>query len=325
MEYIKIGNVQIEKTAALAPMASVADASYRLMAKKYGAALVYGEMTSSKGLVYSDRKSAELLTVTDAEMPMAVQLFGCEPEFMYKAAQIAAEYKPQIIDINCGCPVPKVVNTGSGSALMKNPKLIGELIAAVKKATDIPVTIKIRKGWNESSVNAVEVAKIAEQSGADAIAVHGRTKDQLYSGKADWSIIKAVKNAVKIPVIGNGDVIDALSAEAMYRATGCDLVMVGRSSYGRPYVFAQIKHYLETGEILPEPPLSERLEIMREHIKLIVQARGEYGGMKEARKHAIWYLYGTRNAARYRNLCSELETLSDLEKMLEQVAADNEI
>lgn len=323
MKYIEIGNVKIEQTAALAPMAGVADTAFRLMAKKYGAALVYGEMVSSKGLVYSDRKSAELLTVTENEMPMAVQLFGSEPDFMEKAAVIAASYKPQLIDINCGCPVPKVVNTGAGSALMKSPELIGKLVRAVKNATDIPVTVKIRKGWDDDSVNAVEVAKIAEESGASAVAVHARTKAQMYSGKAELDIIKKVKQSVSIPVIGNGDVTDALSAKRMYDETGCDLVMLGRGAYGRPFVFRQIRHYFETGEILPEPTLEERLEVMREHIELIVRLKGENGGMREARKHAIWYLYGTKNAARYRNACSELTTLCDFYKMKQAILDDN--
>ena len=323
MNYVNIGNFKIEKTAALAPMAGMADTAYRLMAKKFGASMVYSEMASCKGLCYTDRKSKDLLKITDEERPMAVQLFGNEPEFFAKAAEIASENKPQMIDINCGCPVPKVTGTGAGSALLKTPRLIGELIKAVKSATDIPVSVKIRAGWDSSSINAVETAKIAEESGAAAITVHGRTKTQMYSGKVDWDIISEVKSAVSIPVVGNGDVTDAISCEKMYRETGCDLVMIGRGSYGRPWVFEEIKHYFETGEILPERTLEQRLEILTMHIRLIVSLKGENVGMREARKHAVWYLKGIQNAAAYRNRCGALCTLDDLYRLIEDVSKDN--
>lgn len=320
IEYINIGGVRIEKTAALAPMASVADRAYRLMAKEYGASYVVGEMASCKGLCYSDRKTAELLSVTETERPMAVQLFGAEPEFMAGAVKIAEKYHPEIIDINAGCPMPKIVGGGAGSALMKTPQLFGEVVAAAVKATDIPVTVKIRKGWDDDSVNAVEMAKIAEENGAAAVAVHGRTKAQLYSGKADWDIIRAVKQAVSIPVIGNGDVDSVEKCREMYAYTGCDLVMIGRGSYGRPWLFGQIKDHFEGKPIRPEPSFEEKLIIMRRHIGLLVEDKGETVGMKEARRHASWYLKGMTGAARFRNLCGTLNTLDDLERLIEMIA-----
>lgn len=319
MEYIHIGQVKIEKTAALAPMASVADKAYRVMAKEFGSAYCVGEMASCKGLCYSDKKTAALLTVTEGERPMAIQLFGAEPEFMYKAVRIAERYKPDIIDINAGCPMPKIVSGGAGSALMRTPELFGELIRAAVSATDIPVTVKIRKGWDNDRVNAVELARIAEKSGASAVAVHGRTKEQLYSGKADWDVIKAVKNAVSIPVIGNGDVDSPESCERMYEYTNCDLVMIGRGSYGRPWLFGQIRDYFGGKPVRPEPELDEKLSIMRRHIELLVADKGERTGMKEARRQAAWYIKGISGAAKFRNLFGGMNTLTDLDNLVVQI------
>lgn len=322
MEYLQIGNVKIKKTAAFAPMASVADYAFRTVAKEFGAAYVVGEMASCKGLVYSDRKTAELLTVTDYERPMAIQLFGSEPEFMEPAIKIAERYNPDIIDINSGCPVPKVAGNGAGSALMKNPVLFGEMVSAAVKATNIPVTVKIRKGWDDNSVNAVEIAKIAEECGAAAIAVHGRTRTQMYSGNADWDIIAKVKQAVKIPVIGNGDVDSAEKCAEMYKYTGCDLVMIGRAACGRPWLFREIEQYFN-GEEITEVTFDERITTMKHQIELLVRNKGEYIGMKEARMQTGWYLKGMPNAAKYRAACGSLSTMEDLDKLIDIIRENN--
>lgn len=319
MEYIKIGNVTIEKTAALAPMASVADRAYRMMAKEFGAAYCVGEMASCKGLCYSDRKTAELLTVSEAERPMAVQLFGSEPEFMAKAVKIAERYQPDIIDINAGCPMPKIVSGGAGSALMRTPKLFGELVAAAVSATEIPVTVKLRAGWSADSVNAAELARIAEENGAAAVAVHGRTKEQLYSGRADWDVIRDVKRAVSIPIIGNGDVASVEDCVRMYEYTGCDLVMIGRGSYGRPWLFGQIRDHFEGKAPRSEPGLDEKLDIMRRHIAMLAEDKGERTGMKEARRQAAWYIKGLEGAASLRNKFGSMNTLSDLDELVELI------
>ncbi|MEG2813782.1 MAG: tRNA dihydrouridine synthase DusB [Oscillospiraceae bacterium] len=311
----KIGNVTIEKTAALAPMASVADRAYRIICKKFGACYVTSEMASSKGLCYSDKKTSELLTVTTQEFPMSIQLFGNEPTFMAKAAKIAQTFSPQFIDINMGCPVPKVVGGGAGSALMKTPELAAEIVFAVCNAVEIPVTIKFRKGWDDNSVNAVEFAKLMQQAGASCLTIHGRTRQQMYHLPIDIEIIKSVKDAVNIPVIGNGGITSVSDALEMYEKTACDLVTIGQGTYGNPWIFKQIKNYMETGILLPEPSLQERMETMLEHVSLILQFKGEKQGMREARKHAAWYIKGLYGAAKFRNDCNHLETYDDLKKL----------
>ncbi len=323
MNTVHIGNVEIEQTAALAPMASVADKAYRLMCKEFGAAYLVSEMISSKGLCFGDKKTARLCEIEDSERPMALQLFGEEPAYMGKAAYLLSEYKPDIIDINMGCPVPKIVGNGSGSALMKFPRTAYEIAKTVVQNADCPVTVKIRAGWDESSVNAPELAKMLEQAGVAAIAVHGRTRTQFYSGKADWGVITAVKKAVKIPVIGNGDVTSPLDCKAMYEQTGCDLVMVGRGSYGRPWIFREIAEFLETGTVPAEISLEEKMSIMLRHARLLCQYKGEQQGMKEMRKNVAWYVKGLPGSAKIRGESGNLNTYSDLEKTAETILTVN--
>jgi tRNA-dihydrouridine synthase B len=321
---MKIGNIEITGLAVLAPMAGVADRAFREVCTQFGASYAVSEMVSSKGLHYHDKKTGELMTLSDAEHPAAIQLFGDDPAVMAEAAKMAMEYAPDVIDINMGCPAPKVSCNGSGSALMKNPPLCGEIVEAVKSAVSVPVTVKMRKGWDGSSVNAVEVARICETAGADAITVHGRTRDQMYAPPVDWEIIKQVKQAVKIPVIGNGDVTSAQAAAQMMEQTGCDLVMVGRAALGNPWIFTQINAYLtDSCRIMPPPGVNERMLVMLRHIRLMVDYKGERRAMNEARKHVGWYLKGLNNAAEFRRRAGYLETWEQLEQLTKDVLEAN--
>ncbi len=318
---MKIGNLEIKEKAYLAPMAGVADRAFRELCRGYGAAYTVCEMASSKGITLGDKKSRELLTITDTERPAGSQIFGNSPEIMAKAAEAALEFNPDFIDINMGCPAPKVSASGGGALLMKNPHLAAEITEAVVKASTVPVTVKMRSGWDDSTVNAVELAKMCEQAGAAAITVHGRTKVQMYAPPVNTSIIKLVKNAVSIPVIGNGDIEDGQSAAKMLEETGCDMVAVGRGALGRPWVFAQINAYLNHGVILPEPPVTERMLVMLRHIEKLCEYKGERIGIKEARKHAAWYTKGIRGAAEYRSKMSLIDSLDELKRLAAEICA----
>ena len=316
---MKIGNTELPKTAALAPLAGVADRAMREICREYGACWTVGEMTSSKGLSFGSKKSEELLEIGEAERPTAVQLFGSEPETMAQAAEMALEHKPEAIDINFGCPVPKVAGNGGGSALMKDPELAGRIVEAVVRAVDLPVTVKCRAGWDSEHINAVEFAKICEEAGAAALTVHGRTRMQMFAPPVDLDIIRRVKKAVNIPVIGNGDVDSPQAAKRMYDETGCDLVMVGRGAMGNPWLFRRIEHYIKTGELLPEPSPEERMAVLKKHVELLCKYKGEYVGMREARKHSSWYIKGMRGAAEFRRECGEITAPEDLERLIDRV------
>lgn len=311
-----IGNVKIPGRLALGPMAGITDLPFRLLCKEQGAALLYTEMVSAKGVMYGNKNTAELLKTCDAERPVALQLFGEDPEILAEQARALSALPFDLFDVNMGCPVPKVVGNGEGSALMKRPERIGEIVAAMVAAQPKPVTVKIRKGFQET--NAVEVAKIAEQAGASAIAVHGRTREQYYSGKADWEIIRKVKYAVSVPVIGSGDVTSPEECLRMLEETGCDCVMIARAARGNPFLFARCKHFLETGELLPEPTVQETADMCLRHARMVTEQKGEEMGMREMRKHVAWYFGGYPGSAKLRQHANFLTNYEELKELLKK-------
>lgn len=315
METLKIGNVTLDNPLVLAPMAGVTDLPFRLLCKEHGVGLVCMEMVSAKAIYYKNKNTEQLLEIYPQERPVSLQLFGSDADIIAEMAAKIEDRPFDILDFNMGCPVPKVVNNGEGSALMKNPKLVEEILTKLVRAVKKPVTVKIRKGFDEEHVNAVEIAKIAEGCGVAAVAVHGRTRQQYYSGHADWDIIRQVKEAVQIPVIGNGDLHTAEDVCCMKEQTGCDGFMIGRGAQGNPWIFEQILHKLETGEDLPRPTVQEVTEMVLRHARLQVEIKGEYTGMREIRKHAAWYTAGYRNSSKLRGKINEVETIQQLEEL----------
>ena len=315
---MKIGNVQLNNKVFLSPMAGVTDLPFRLICKEKGCGMLYTEMINAKALCYDDENTKKMLKIEDEEHPIAVQIFGSEPEFMGRAAAIMNDYPNEILDINMGCPAPKVIKNGDGSALMRNPKLAAEVLSSVVKNSKKPVTLKIRKGWDDDSVNAVEIAKIAEECGIGALAIHGRTREQFYSGKADWDIIAQIKQTINIPVIGNGDVFEVEDAVNMLEKTKCDAIMIGRGAQGNPWIFKRINHYMETGEILPEPTLEEKITSAIKHMNLAVAEHGEFVAVREMRKHIGWYLKGLKNSAKYRDQINKITDYKEVIAMLEE-------
>lgn len=314
---LQIGDVVLQNNVILAPMAGVTDLPFRLLCKEQGAGLLCMEMVSAKAIYYNNKNTETLMQIEPEERPVSLQLFGSDPVIMSEMAKRIEDRPFDILDINMGCPVPKVVNNGEGSALMKNPGLVRKIVTSVSKAIKKPLTVKIRKGFDENNINAVEIAKIIEDSGAAAVAVHGRTRQQYYSGKADWDIIRQVKEAVSIPVIGNGDVDSPQKAKQLLEETGCDGIMVGRAAEGNPWIFREISHYLDIGELLPHPALEEVKEMILRHARLQLEYKGEYTGMREMRKHVAWYTAGFPHSARLRGAVNEIESMEQLMVLLD--------
>lgn len=319
MSKLKIGNVTLDNNVILAPMAGVTDLPFRLLCKEQGAGLLCMEMVSAKAIHYKNKNTEALMEIRPEEMPVSLQLFGSEPDLMAEVAKQIEERPFAILDINMGCPVPKVVNNGEGSALMKDPKKVEEIVYKVSRAISKPLTVKIRKGFDDENVNAVEIAKIAESAGAAAVAVHGRTRQQYYSGQADWDIIAAVKDAVNIPVIGNGDITSPEKAIEMIRHTNCDGVMIGRGAQGNPWIFKQVTEYLEKGVIPQKPTPGEVKQMIRRHAALQLEIKGEYTGVREMRKHMAWYTFGYPNSARFRQMINSMETMEELLGALDRI------
>ena len=311
---MKIGDITFNQgpVLALGPMAGVTDLPFRMLCKEQGCDLLYTEMVSAKAISYHNKNTIPLMEIADGEHPVALQLFGSEPELMGEIAAQVAEGPADIIDVNMGCPVPKIVGNGEGSALMKNPELVYQILSSMTRQCKKPVTVKIRAGFDEDHLNAVEVAQAAESAGVAAIAVHGRTRMQYYSGKADWQIIRQVKEAVHIPVIGNGDVIDGPSAKRLLDETGCEGIMIARAARGNPWIFHEVKHFLATGEELPKPQLPELLAMIVRHAKLMAECKGEYTAVREMRKHVAWYTAGRPHSASIRNQVNQIDNLEDL-------------
>lgn len=316
MNKLKIGNVELDNPYILAPMAGVTDLPFRLLCKEQGAGLLCMEMVSAKAIQYNNKNTKALLEIHPEEQPVSLQLFGSDPDVISEIAKRIEELPFSILDINMGCPVPKIVKNGEGSALMKNPKLVHEIVRKTAGAIQKPVTVKIRKGFDDSCVNAVEIAKIIEDAGGKAVAVHGRTREQYYSGKADWEIIRQVKEAVSIPVIGNGDVVSGESAVAIQKETGCDGVMIGRGAQGNPWIFSELLEYERTGEMPKRPSMEEIKKMMLRHAQLQMQYKGEYLGIREMRKHVSWYTTGLPNSAKMRDEINRVESYAELEELL---------
>lgn len=317
IQTLKIGDVSLKNNLILAPMAGVTDLPFRLLCKEQGAGLLCMEMVSAKAIYFNNKNTEELLTIDDREPPVSLQLFGSDPDIISEMAKKIENRPFSILDINMGCPVLKVAGNGEGSALMKNPKLVEEIVSKTAKAIKKPVTVKIRKGFDDEHINAVEIARIAESAGAAAVAVHGRTREQYYSGKADWDIIRQVKEAVKIPVIGNGDVTSPEAARQLMETTGCDGIMIGRGAQGNPWIFRQILHWMETGEEEPKPDLEEVKSMILRHARMLVEYKGAYTGIREMRKHVAWYTAGYPNSAKLRARVNEIESLEALEHLIQ--------